>query len=175
MLQMGFATLVPQDCPFLWLGGILHLAIAICYHSSLVVDRCSDHQIKMAVCHYSRKLFLNCFISHAAPCHMSWWVHFAVCCFYLDLERFVACLFILCSMLSFGYTHHLFAASSHGQPSFILHYNTVHRMLEPSASSTWFDVPPSQEALGITFFFPYSERKWYRTWIIYLVGIWTTG
>ena len=86
-----FNTLVP-NAVWLMLCGVfggkeiifnvsLNQAFAVCYHIGLVVNPCSDNQIKMVVCGYLRKISLNCFISHAAPCHMSWWVHFTVCCF----------------------------------------------------------------------------------------------
>ena len=82
IMQMGFANFCPIELPvFMVLGGILDQAIAFCCHIILVVNPCSDTQIKLVACGYLRKSSLNCFISHGAPCHVSWWVYFAVCCF----------------------------------------------------------------------------------------------
>ena len=80
-LKKGFANFGPTGLSVLWFGDILGQAIPICCHISLVVKPCFDTQIKRVTWGYLRKLYLNSFTSQAAPCHMSWWVHVAVCCF----------------------------------------------------------------------------------------------
>ena len=123
----------------------------------LVVDPCSDHQIKMVVCGYLKKLSLNCFNSHAAPCHMSWWIHFAVCSFgplnallhgYLyHTACFPLVICIIYLLPVYMVCHHL--------------YFTTALSIEcwnPQQVQLDLVYPLRKEALAITFLFPYSER-----------------